>query len=215
MRSFGSTYVDESLSKIAEQTYKNIQVVISDHSQDDKIFKVCEKWKKTLDIKYLKKDYDITNASGNFNNAIKNSDGDYIKLLCCDDFLTNGNSIQQTVDVIRSNPDAKWFASSFIHTNNPEKCIPYYSDTLITGVNTIGCQSGITIKNDDQKIYFDEKYLWLMDCDYYINYYKKYGDPIIINEPTITIRISSNQLTNIIPQAEKNNELNLIKNKYI
>ena len=42
MNSTGADFLKLSLSKICEQTFTDVEVVISDHSKDEEIKKVCD-----------------------------------------------------------------------------------------------------------------------------------------------------------------------------
>ena len=93
MHGKGSNFLNFSLEQIYNQSYSNIQVVISDHSIDNSIYTVCNDWSKKLNIKYLKNTKNRGSSSANINNAINNCDGKLIKILFQDDFLFYKNSI--------------------------------------------------------------------------------------------------------------------------
>jgi len=67
MKGYGGKFLDESLLKINNQTYKNIQVVVSDHSLSNELEKVINLWSKKLNIKYIK---NIGSFSSNTNLTI-------------------------------------------------------------------------------------------------------------------------------------------------
>ena len=62
MGGFGPSFLDQSLSILSRQTFKDFEVVISDQSLDDGIKNVCEKYQNILDIKYIK-NYNRGNGS--------------------------------------------------------------------------------------------------------------------------------------------------------
>ena len=77
---------------IIEQTYKNIEIVISDHSKNDDIENLIIEYQKinrNIVIKYFRYNEKYGNISANINNAIKNCDGDIIKIMFMDDYLIN------------------------------------------------------------------------------------------------------------------------------
>ena len=217
----GSEYLEFSFNKIKSQTFKDFEVVVSDHSKDNSIKDLCEKWSPVLDIKYLRNLIDVGSSSSNINNAIKNSEGQWIKILFQDDFLFDNESLMNTYNSIVSNNESKWFVSKCQHSNDGEtfyrENIPSWNDRMLFGNNTISSPSVLTIKNDDSKLFFDNNYIWLMDCDYYQSCYNIFGLPIIINYVTVVNRTWSNQLTNKISEYVKSNEYLsiLIKHKII
>ena len=50
----GSEFLEFSFNKLKNQTFKNFEVVISDHSIDDTIKDICDKWSSDLDINYTR-----------------------------------------------------------------------------------------------------------------------------------------------------------------
>ena len=206
----GSEYLEFSFNKIKSQTFKDFEVVVSDHSKDDSIKDLCEKWSSVLDIKYLRNLIDVGSSSSNINNAIKNSDGQWIKILFQDDFLFDDESLMNTYNSIVSNSESKWFISKCQHSNDGvtfyRENMPSWNDRMLFGNNTISSPSVLTIKNDDSKLFFDNDYIWLMDCDYYQRCYNIFGLPIIINHVTVVNRTWSNQLTNKISMDVKRYE---------
>lgn len=65
MKGLGAQFLNESLLKISNQTYKNIQVVISDHSSTNIIENVVNIWLKELNIKYIKNIENVGSSSSN------------------------------------------------------------------------------------------------------------------------------------------------------
>ena len=52
MKGLGPRFLRENLDKLAAQTFKDFEVVISDHSNDDLIKDVCLGYEDILDIQY-------------------------------------------------------------------------------------------------------------------------------------------------------------------
>jgi glycosyltransferase involved in cell wall biosynthesis len=78
---FGTEVLEFSFDKMLSQTFSDFDVIISDHSKDDEIKNLCEKWKNDLDIKYYRCEEGRGIVAYNLNNAIKHCDGKWIKLL--------------------------------------------------------------------------------------------------------------------------------------
>jgi len=207
----GSRFLDFSLNKLAGQSYKNFEVVISDHSKENDIEKVAEKWAEKLKITYIRKTYKTDNPSSNLNNIINNSKGEFIKILFQDDFLFDEFSLQKTVDKIKESNLPAWMVSSCQHSEDGNNMIksfyPEYNRRIHLGFNTISSPSVLTIKNDPSKIYFNENFKWLMDCVYYKDCFMKFGKPVIIEDITIVNRLWGNQLTNQLSNFVKEIEV--------
>lgn len=214
----GFEFLTHSFKKLEDQTFKNFEVVISDHSLDDGIKKLCDEWANKLKIKYIKNDIGRGIISPNINVAMKNCSGKYIKVLFQDDFLYDSKSLEVTKNFIDQNNGTNWLVSSQYHSHtgsdlyNPHT--PLWSDNIWVGNNTIGCPSVLTIKNNDI-IYFDESLNWLMDCDYYKRLFDRYGHPKILNEFTVVNRTWGERLTDTMPYDVISKETKMMLDKYL
>ena len=54
MNGRGAEYLEYSFNILYHQTFKNFEIVISDHSSSDLIKDLCEQWNQVLNIKYFK-----------------------------------------------------------------------------------------------------------------------------------------------------------------
>ncbi len=214
----GAEFLKHSLQKLTEQTYRDFNVVVSDHSGDAYVESVVNSYRDKLDLLYVLKEYERDNPSSNVNNAIRHSNGDYIKILFQDDFLYDRYALQHTVNAINANKGCNWLVSACEHSNDGETFYrpfyPAWNDKINDGVNTISSPSVLTIKNVGDKVFFDLNLIWLMDCDYYYRCYLKYGLPVFISDITVVNRTWQNQLTNLLNDEDKNKELDIIKRKY-
>ena len=71
MKGIGNQYLSELFDTIKEQDYKNFEVCISDHSQDNSILEVCEEYANYFEIQYYKNDQNLGNGPANTNSAIE------------------------------------------------------------------------------------------------------------------------------------------------
>jgi hypothetical protein len=223
MNGKGKDFLEFSLNCIKQQTYKNIEVVISDQSTNDDIKNVCEKWKDDLDIKYLYFD-GARRPSANCNNAMRNATGDIIKPMFLDDFFCNDNCIELFVDVFKSHPNNKWAAISFGHliigeNDDPLRgngilvniMTPVYHEEIHRGRNTLGCPSVIAIKNSDEFIFFDDTLSWLMDTEYYKRLHNDFGSPVIIKSeyPSVCMRVHADSVSTSFNDKDNEKEKEL------
>jgi dTDP-4-dehydrorhamnose reductase len=214
----GRDFLENNFKVFQTQSFKDFEVVVSDHSIDDTIKIVCDEWSNRLNIKYLRNENGRGVISPNINNAMKNSSGKWIKILFQDDYLHSSDSLLFIKEFIDNNPDTKWIASTFWHTNDGEnlhrRLVPSWPPVPIwTGHNHIGCPSVITIKNEDI-IYFDDELNWLMDCDYYHRMFLKYGLPMILDKDTVVNRNVDERLSNTRPQDKRTIEYQKLNNLY-
>lgn len=214
----GVEFIDFQIKKFESQTFKDFEVIISDNSQDNVIEQFLNGLETKLNIKYFRNNNLIKNSSTNTNNCIKNCNGEFIKFIFQDDFLLNEKSLEITTSALDN--DVQWLVSCseqiLNNGRNFEKFFPYFNyERLYYGENTIGAPTALTIKNNKNKnIFFDENLITYMDIDYYLMLYEKYGEPRIINEPTVSHRIWSNQLSKITSNDEKAQEFKIMRKKH-
>lgn len=215
----GVEFLKHNLNILNNQTFKDFEIVISDHSLDDTIQDVFEEYLDTtlLTIRYVRNENGRGIISPNLNNAMKNCSGKWIKILFQDDFLFDENSLQIQHDILVSNPDIKWLITTFYHSNDGVSFYrlyhPKYSDNIWSGNNTLGNPSNLTIINKDL-IFFDEELNWLVDCEYYYRLFLKYGKPTIISDVTVVNRTHGSGLTDTTPQTLKDKELQTLTLRY-
>lgn len=215
----GVQFLSKNVESILSQTYDNIEIVISDHSKNDDI----ENFIKSLSnpkIKYLRYSENIGWPSHNTNNAIKNSSGDYIKLMNLDDFIEGEDSIQLMVNLLEQG--SKWVISGCKHldydTNewyNP--IIPRIEEDgkhLLKGVNYVGCPSvGLIPKNE----YFDTEVIYMIDCELWYRMFINYGYPGVLKDHRIVIGMGSHTLTSQLTSKQSDwlyQDINYCNKKY-
>jgi glycosyltransferase involved in cell wall biosynthesis len=213
----GIEFLNFSFEKLFSQTFKDFEIVISDHSTDNTIKDLCEQWKDKLNIKHEFNERGRGIISPNINESMKRCTGKWIKILFQDDFLYDEESLQKQFDFITKTENLVWFVTMFYHSNDGINFYrlyhPFWHPHIYTGNNTMGCPSGITIKNEDL-IFFDEEMNWLMDCDYYQRMFLKHGEPKVLNEITVVNRTWGERLTDTTPQEVKDREYLMVVNKF-
>ena len=214
----GVDFLNHSFKILTDQTIKDFAVIISDHSQDDTLKDLCDRWSNLLDIKYFKNELGRGFISPNLNNSLKNSNGKWIKILFQDDYLYNNESLQELKNFIDQESESIWIASSFWHTNDGKNLYRrlkprWPTQPIWEGHNSIGCPSVIAIKNDNI-IYFDDDLNWLMDCEYYQRMFSIYGHPKILDLDMVVNRNVEDRLTNTISHEQRAYEYNKLKLLY-
>jgi glycosyltransferase involved in cell wall biosynthesis len=193
----GVEFINKNIQSILSQTYKNMEIVISDHSKNDDI----ENYIKGLgldNIVYLRNTENIGFPAHNTNNAIKNSSGNYIKLMNLDDFIVGEDTLQLMVDLLLN--EGKWVISGCIHydygngswTNPIIPRIEGDGRHLIRGINFVGCPSVGLIPRDE---YFDTEVLYMIDCELWYRMFIKYGYPGVSKDYRISVGIGDHTLT--------------------
>jgi hypothetical protein len=216
----GVEFLDDLFRTIKIQTHNNYEVVISDHSIDNKIKNYCEFNEYDLPIFYYKNFEDIGNGPKNTNNAIKFSSGDLIKIMFQDDFFWDNEALEKIEKEIGEN---QWIICGTNHTNDDGhnffgELFPKWNDKLLYGVNTISSPSVIAFKSNTN-VFFDPNLKMLMDCEFYYHMNLMYGQPTYLNDILVSNRIHSGQISqktskSIDYQNIMNSEIEYCLDKY-
>lgn len=214
MNGRGVKFLTQLLQTIEKQTYKNVEVIISDHSVNNEIEKVSKNYLH-LNTKYFKNDKGKGSSSANINNALNNASGDLIKIMFQDDFFVNSKALEYATLLPKN---AHWGVCGCVHADeevsqfyNP--MVPYWQKNIKTGVNTIGGPSVCFFR--PTHVRFDERLLWYMDTDFYVSLYNEYGTPYVESRSLVcsreaNSRVSSTLITHEIVKREEQ----ILKEKY-
>lgn len=220
-KGYGVSLLTELLDTIKEQTFKNFEIIVTDHSLDEEIEKCTSLWRNILDIHYYRNTTGYGNSSINMNNGIKLSKGKYIKIMHIDDKFNDNTSLEKIYNNINeSENDIVWGVVGFNHFyHNQNKIdnfiIPRMTFNHLIGQSAInGCPSICFFKNG-HNIIFDENLIIINDFDLYFNLNKKFGSPKIIEHFLVTIRVHENQVTQVLSDyiTKEKNEIIYFKNK--
>lgn len=196
----GVEFLDDLLRTISIQTFSKYEVVISDHSLSNAIKNFCSENIYNLSIKYYRNEKDRGNGPSNTNNAISLCSGKIIKVMFQDDFLYDDESFEKIISEL-DNSDKDWLVCGCNHTSNDGHSFfgdmyPRWNENILNGVNTISSPSVVSFKRKVfDKVQFDPNLKMMMDCDFYYNMKRTYGDPIFLNDILVSNRIHKNQIS--------------------
>lgn len=83
----GKKYLQEALNSVKNQTYKNIEVIISDDSSNDATLEICHRFKKEVSFPVHIYHHQPNGIGANWNYCLKKANGKYLKLLFQDDIM--------------------------------------------------------------------------------------------------------------------------------
>lgn len=98
----GEKYLQEALDSVKAQTYKNIEVIISDDNSIDKTIEICTQFQREVDFPVHIFSHTPDGIGANWNNSIEKANGNYIKLLFQDDVLKD-NCIETMLSILKKN----------------------------------------------------------------------------------------------------------------
>ena len=205
---------------IANQTLKDVEVVVSDHSRTDVIEDYCKQNEYDLDIKYLRNENGRGNPCINTNNAINHCSGEVIKIFQQDDFLYDTEALEIMYNEM-TNSDKKWFVCGAVHTRDDghtffNPMLPRWDPLMILEDqhNFIGGVSVTSIKQE-VKVRYDPDLRMLLDVDFYYHTMLEYGMPIFHQDTLIVNRVrDTDTLMAEVTPEQVQEEFKYCKKKY-
>ena len=187
-----ANFLFRNLKSIREQTYKDVEVIVTDNSDDNNLKQICSLF-PDLNIKHSFNP--IRGMAQNTNAGIKLATGDLIKFLYMDDYLAHENALKDIVNEFKG----EWLITGNTHYNGEHIYNPRFASVegIMNNINTVGSPSVLTIKrhSPSEQLLFDENMTWLLDVDYYKRLYKKYGEPTVLDDINIVIGTGEHQAT--------------------
>lgn len=200
------TLLKKVLQSIVEQTFTDYEIIISDDTPDNSIETVLNEFNFGNQLNYINHNPSL-GSPANWNYALKQAKGAYIKIMHHDDYFTNPDSLSEFVALLDSNPKASFgFSSTKIDLLQLNMIKYHYcsikqlnyikinpNDLFI--INVIGAPSSTIIRNK-LNILFDEQLKWLVDVDWYMRIIKQNNNIIYSSKPLIcTIHGAEGQTT--------------------
>ncbi|PJA98317.1 MAG: hypothetical protein CO128_07895 [Ignavibacteriales bacterium CG_4_9_14_3_um_filter_30_11] len=140
----------QTLNKVFEQNYKNIEVIVVDNNSNDGSVEMIEKEFNNVEVIYLEKNI----GASALNISFKKSKGEYI-LILDDDSYPIANTIEEGLMSFKQKNNIKIVSFNIFNTNTNRSQTDYFIENELS---FIGC--GVMIKNDLLKMLngFSEHY---------------------------------------------------------
>lgn len=175
--------LQKALESVREQSFDDYEVIITDDSKDDSIRNLLAKFHFGDKLKYFKNESRLGSPE-NWNEAIRYSTGEYIKILHHDDWFTSPQSLGEYVRMLDKHPesDFAFSATSIFHnndgshtSNSPDEKklneIRKNSVVLFFG-NFVGAPSATIYRRSFNET-FDRRIKYVVDIDFYIRILKQ------------------------------------------
>ncbi|MBY0479741.1 MAG: glycosyltransferase family 2 protein [Chitinophagaceae bacterium] len=211
-------YVTRLLDSVLNQTYRQVEVIISDDSPDDSVKIAIEPYKSKLSIHY-KQNNPALKSPMNWNNAIAGASGDFFILLHQDDWLHDRDALSKYLKAFELKPEAGFvFCKNIGVMENGEQMVLQHIPSLLTRLKekplhlvlaqVIGPPSNtmLRISLRDQ-IQYDNELIWLVDVDYYVRILQKGYEYVYLDEHLVSIGLHEDQTTVFV----RNNETIILK----
>lgn len=168
-------YVVRCLDSIVKQDYKRLEVIISDDSPDEDIKEAIQPYSKLLDIKYYHNQPALKSPK-NWNNALDKSSGDYVLLMHQDDWFHASDALSTYVKAFEDASVDFVFCQNTAIDENGSKIILQERRSLLKDMaqkpnhlilsQIIGPPSNTMLRRNIP-VRYDERFIWLVDVDYY------------------------------------------------
>lgn len=108
-------YVIETLESAKAQTYRNIELIISDDCSTDNTLEICRKWMAENAHNFIRTELITvkknTGIAPNCNRGLYAAKGEWVNFIAGDDMLYE-NRIQECIKTVRENPSIKFLFSN-------------------------------------------------------------------------------------------------------
>lgn len=213
--------LQKTLSSVLMQTYTNFEVVITDDSPDYNIKNLVDSF-QFKNVRYYKNEKRLGSPE-NWNECIRRSKGQYVKLLHHDDWFSYENSLEEFVKMLDNNPESDFAFSAALVYNEKENTIGTFMpgadqiDTLkkdpsiLFFGNLIGPPSSTIFRRTN--LQFDPRLIWLVDLDFYIKALKR--NPNFIRSEKTLITSTTEGLHQITNHCRDNKTVELVEYTYL
>lgn len=212
----GGKFIREALESIKSQSYKNIEVVVTDDCSSDDTLDICGEY----DFVTIYRNETRQGLVGNWNAAVAKASGKYIKLMGQDDVLAP-DSVRIQVEALKSNPGASIsIGTCDVISENSEHLMTRKlsnKDFVMDGVKfarkslwnrNIYCEPAnamYTAEAAQKAGIYDKQYIYVPDWEYAIKLSLQ-GKVCYSASPIFYFRISSGSETSTL-YRKKNHEM--------
>ena len=197
-------YLERLLHSVSIQSFRDFEVVVTDDSPDDSVASLCASYQPKFPIKHFKNPKQLGTPE-NWNEAIRKSEGAWIKLMHDDDWFAESRALEYFADCITENPGASFFFSAYrnifleegreadIHPIPGRLRLAKKNPATLISNNIIGPPS-VTLHKNDGAFFYDNQLKWVVDIEFYVRYFSS-RQPIYLNKVLVNVGMGSEQVT--------------------
>jgi glycosyltransferase involved in cell wall biosynthesis len=197
-------FLSRLMDSIAAQTFKDFEVVLTDDSPGQDVKELCDRYAARFHLRYFRNQRQLGTPE-NWNEAVRRSSGEWIKIMHDDDWFSDPGSLDAYVRAIGDNPGAGFIFSAyrdiFLDENRVRKMfLPrrrykamLRNPTVLFAQNIIGPPSVVMYRRS-LAISFDPAIKWVVDIDFYIRCLF-ITRPVHIPELLINVGLGKSQVT--------------------
>lgn len=197
-------YIKRLLDSVLKQSYKDVEIIISDDTPDDSVKLIVSSYTHLLNIKYFE-NKPALGSPKNWNNALNKAEGDFHMLLHQDDWLNDENALKIYLETFQQHTEIDFVFCKNIAIDESGKSfvlqeIPSLLHQLekkpnhLVRSDVIGPPSNVVLRKKVDTRY-DERLIWLVDVDYYVRVLKSGFKPFYIPKHLVSIGLHADQTT--------------------
>ena len=198
-------FLQRLFNSIAIQTYKNYEVIITDDSPDESVATFVKNYSGIQNVYYYR-NIKTLGTPENWNEAIRKANGTWIKLIHDDDWFADENSLQLFYEATLKNSECSFIFSAYNNISEGNNFQEKVSLNLI-GKLLLKCSPlnlfrkqfvgnpSCTLIRRDIDLFYDNRFQWVVDFEYYIRCLQKVKKYFYINQPLINVGINDEQVT--------------------
>lgn len=199
-------YVVRLLKSVAQQSYKRVELIISDDSPDDSVKIAIEPYISELSIVYIQNSPALKSPK-NWNNAIAHAKGTFFILLHQDDWLYDTDALQKYIHAFEANPKVGFvFCKNIAVTEEGKELVLQHIPSLLHRLTktplhlvlaqVIGPPSNTMLRTEVRdSVMYDEDLIWLVDVDYYVRVLQAGYEYVYLDEHLVSIGLHEDQTT--------------------
>jgi glycosyltransferase involved in cell wall biosynthesis len=198
-------YLERLLISVSTQTFTDFEIIITDDSPDNSVEILLQKFSSLPNLYYYKNPQPLGTPE-NWNEAIRKANGTWIKLMHNDDWFATNDALQIFYENIQQHPDAVFLFSAFqnvdVSSGQKEVVKMSWLDKIYFKSNRyhllkkvyVGNPSCTIIKKE-VNIFYDKRYKFIVDFDYYIRVIQQTKMPVYIDQVLLNIGFHNEQVT--------------------
>ena len=199
------------LDSILIQDFTDYEVVITDDGRDNVVEEIAKEYSHIMDLKYFRNALRLGTPE-NWNESIRKSSGELIKIMHHDDWFSREDSLSTFVNLLGCNKDSSlaFSATKNIHKDGKTSSIFRLTSTQLEIIKnnplslyyrkgiSIGSPS-VTIFRRSVNLFFDKNIKWFVDIDFYIRLLSRNINFAYSDEPLVCVSdVAKNKVTRTI-----------------
>lgn len=209
-------HIAQAVDSVLSQTFCNFELIVIDNCSDDGTYEILRAYNDPR-IRLLRNETNI-GACGNWNRALKEASGRYIKILCADDFLYPECLARQfavmeaedeTLMIVSCSRDIidesgrKVFRRGYPGGSGRVAGQSVIRKIVLRGTNVVGDVSSAMFRNEAVASagWYDGSLPYVIDLDYWVRVLKN-GDLFVMSEALSVYRVSGDSWSVAITNSQ-------------